>query len=127
VVRYLSPEWFTEANKLLEKQPPLESSLTISVVVTEGEVRHEYSVVFGPDRVALINSGPAPGSLTLQTDWETATAIAQGEASAQQSFLDNRLQILGSANDLVENAKALAQLNDTLSELRERTDFRIRS
>ena len=52
---------------------------------------------------------PAP-DVTITEDRPTAAAIAAGDLSAQQAFIDGRLRVRGSLERLSSAAGALAQL-----------------
>ena len=60
---------------------------------------------------AVVTSGRHPSpDVTIAEDRATASAIAAGELSAQQAFVDGRLRVRGSLERLSSAAGALAAL-----------------
>ncbi len=68
-----------------------------------------HVVVAGGRAVVTAGRHPAP-DVTITEDRTTAAAIAAGQLSAQQAFIDGRLQVRGSLDLLAHAAGALAAL-----------------
>ncbi len=123
MTRYLSDEWISLADEALGALTPLETKLEVGVRVTDGpDGERRYRLVLGPDRVGMIE-GPDESDVRLTMTWPIAVAIATGNTSAQREFLDGRLQLGGDPGLLLGHQKALADIDDRLADLRQRTNF----
>jgi hypothetical protein len=122
-MRYLSDQWLTNASAAVAGLDPLHDDLVVGYIVTDGpDGDRSYTVTLGSDVVA-ISPGISRAHVTMRLDWQLATEIAKGRASAQRSFLDGNLVLGGDVGRLLGHPKALGVIDDRLAELRTRTEF----
>ena len=122
-MRYLSDSWLEAANTALAELSPIPTAVVIGYVVTGGpEGERCYSLQLGPDTPG-VSAGVEHAGVTLRLDWELAVAIAQNQASAQRAFLDGELVLGGDVGLLLGHQKALADFDDRLATLRQKTEF----
>ena len=122
-MRYLSDEWLTKADESVRSLPPLDRSLKIGFLVTEGpDGERAYTLDLGPTRVAVQLSIASP-DVTFTLTWTEATAIAQGERSAQRAFLDGTVTLTGDTAKLIGHDMALVSATDRLHSLRDETSY----
>jgi len=121
-IRYLSPAWLTEADRLLEGLTPVTKPVIIAMEVTDGpHGDRRYRMVLGPDRVGLDDQ--EDGGVRMTMAWNVAVAIATGQASAQRAFLDGDLQLGGDTSLLLGHQQELAAIEDRLQPLRAVTRY----
>ncbi len=124
-VLYLSDDWLARADQLLQHLKPVPDAVTIGVRVTGGpEGDRRYRLVLGPDRVGLDQAEAAGATMSLT--WDDATAIAQGQSSAQRAFLDGRLKLGGDTGLLLGHQDELNEIDDRLAQLRAATTYQPR-
>jgi hypothetical protein len=131
MARFLSAEWFGEIADQRPAEPAGEPGLVLEQVVQgtpDGEVR--YRVVVGGGRAHIEPAGDAqaPGripspDLTIACDWPTASAMAQGQLSAQAALMAGRLRVRGSLARLSGRVADLAGLDPVPPEVRRRTTY----
>jgi hypothetical protein len=141
-IDYLSDEWFDEADRAVADLTPLPDPVSVGIrVVGERATRH-YSLVLGPDRVAVRRPDGDEGGTEGDTDGETdnsssrwtesvrltmpltvAAAVAQGRVGAQRAFLDGQIQLGGDTTVLLGYQQQLSDIDDRLASLRARTRF----
>ncbi len=137
-IDYLSDEWFDEADRAVADLTPLPDPVSVGIrVVGEGATRH-YSLVLGPDRVAVRRPDGDGGDTEGDTDnsssrWNesvrltmpltVAAAVAQGRVGAQRAFLDGQIQLGGDTTVLLGYQQQLSDIDDRLASLRARTRF----
>jgi putative sterol carrier protein len=61
--------------------------------------------------------------VTLTEDRSTAVAVARGERSAQEAFMDGEVRVGGDIGELLAAQAALARLGDVFASVRADTDF----
>jgi hypothetical protein len=122
-MRFLSKEWLTAADEAVAELSPVASAVVVGFEVTGGPAGDSaHCLVLGPDRVGA-RPGTSDAALTLTMSWELAVAISRGEASAQRAFLDGRLQLGGDPSVLLGHQQQLAEIDDRLAGLRDRTRY----
>lgn len=129
MARYLSPEWFEEADEAARCSALLGEStrgaaVTLQQVVTGtpgGEVRYWVRVDHGDVRVA---AGEAPrADATVTQSYETAVAVSTGRLGVEAAFLAGRVHVTGNLALIVEHGRALETLHHAFADLRRRTDY----
>lgn len=126
MVRFLSPEWIEALDRRARDADVARDGSTIVVEQSVTEYGAEpitYQLVVGDDAARVVAGAPLEPAVTLRTDRATATAIARGELSAQQAFIEGRLRVGGDARALVRHATMLAQLDRSFTALRDETTF----
>lgn len=137
-VDYLSDEWLDEADRAVADLTPLPDPVSVGIrVVGERATRH-YSLVLGPDRVAVRRphgdhgdtsgdtddrSSRSTESVRLTMPLTVAAAVAQGRVGAQRAFLDGQIQLGGDTTVLLGYQQQLSDIDDRLALLRARTRF----
>ncbi len=137
-IDYLSDEWLDEADRAVADLSPLPDPVSVGIrVVGERATRH-YSLVLGPDRVAVRRpdgdegenegdgdnrSSRSTESVRLTMPLPVAAAVAQGRVGAQRAFLDGQIQLGGDTTVLLGYQQQLSDIDDRLAALRARTRF----
>jgi len=123
--RFLTAAWLEElAGAALGAAVPDDVALTVEHVVTgtpHGDVR--YGVRIAGGTVEVVPGSPPDPDATFRQDWETAVAVHRGELSAQDAFMTGRLELTGDVRALIRTQDAVAALEETFAELRERTEY----
>jgi hypothetical protein len=126
---YLSDEWFAAADRALAASEPLRSAaagvrLTVQHHVTGGPDGDRcFHVVIDHGAVGLRPGPTESPDVTFTETYDTATAIARGERSAQSAFLTGDLQVGGDLEVLVAHEKPLHAVVDVLADVRAATGF----
>jgi putative sterol carrier protein len=129
VPRYLTEEWFDTAQRALAANSPLTEAasnvqLTVQQVVTggpDGDITYHVDVDHGNVRVA---SGEASEpTVTFIQSWDTASAVGQGELSAQGAFMTGLIRVRGDLPKLVEHGAVFGGVDDVLADLRSQTTY----
>ena len=123
---FLSPEWFAEVAAATDGEAPPAGALVLEQVVDGtpyGQVRYLVLVGAGKAFVRPAGDGDLAADLTITCDWETASAIAKGELSAQRALMQGRLRIRGGAAALAGRAADLAGTDPVPAEVRKNTNF----
>jgi hypothetical protein len=123
-MQFLSDEWLAAADEALSDLRPIAAELVVGFRVTGGPAGESaHRLVLGPQRVGA-RRGTGGAALTLTMSWDLAIAISRGESSAQRAFLDGRLQLSGDPAVLLGHQQQLAEIDDRLAGLRDRTSYR---
>ncbi len=111
------------ADAALSAVPPQEENVRIGFRITEGpDGDHEYVLRLGPESVGL-EPGASDAPVTLNMPWDVAVGVAKNEESAQRAFLDGQIRLGGDASFLLGHADSMAEADERLEVLRERTTF----
>jgi putative sterol carrier protein len=129
VAEFLSPEWVAaldaaarDATAFADGAPEPPFVVEQRVVMTDGS-EHAHHLVLGAEG-ARVELGRAPHpDIVLQTDWETARALARGVLNAQQALAAGKLRVGGTIETLVDRGDALRSLDDVFAAVRETTTF----
>lgn len=122
-IRYLSDEWFAEADRAVSSLSPVDGKLVVGFYVAVDETTSvAYRAELGPGPVA-IRDGIGDAPVVFNLDWELAAGIANGAISPQRAFLDGQLTLAGDAGQLLGFQQSLAAFDDQLATLRHRTDY----
>ena len=129
--RFLSPEWFEEVASHTpahgpDRNSPADDRLVLRQVVRgtpDGEVCYHVIVEGGSARVLPPGSDPGPPDLTITSDWETASGIAQGTLATQAALIDGRLRVSGNLAAVARHSSGLAGLDPVPVGLRDRTSY----
>jgi putative sterol carrier protein len=128
VAEFLSDEWLDELDRAARAAVgvPEEVRLVVQQVVVEDEERGEvtaYAMRLA-DGTATVTRGHADAAdITFTQDRATAAAIARGELSAQSAFLAGRLRVGGDLRAALEQARAVAAVEDVFSSVRASTTW----
>ena len=90
----------------------------------EGDVR--YLVVVNAEGAAIEHPSSAEGpnpDLTITCEWQTATAIAQGQLSTQRALMQGRLRVRGNLARLTGKLGEVAGLDPVPPEVRKNTTY----
>ena len=126
MLAYLSPDWLAAAADAIAADTTLQGRTTTEGLVLEQIVEGpgattdttSWHVVFSAQGVEMV-LGPAPKpDVTLRCDADTALRIHEGHESAQQAFMEGRLQLGGDPDTLLRHQDLLASLTDALAPLR---------
>lgn len=127
--RYLSTEWFDDAQTALAGDSTLsravaKAQLTVQQVVTggpDGDITYHIDVDRGTVKLA---TGEADDpTVTFIQSWDTAVAIGRGEQSAQGAFMTGQIRVRGDLPRLVEQGDVFAGVDDVLAALRAATTY----
>ena len=129
--RFLSPEWFEEVASHMpaegsDQRPPADGRLVLRQVVNDtpdGQVCYHVIVEGGSARVLPPGHDPGPADLTITSDWQTASAIAQGTLATQAALIEGRLRVSGDLAAVARHSSGLAGLDPVPAGLRERTSY----
>lgn len=129
LVRYLSPEWIDAVQTELAATAALDEvaadhEVGITQVVSDtphGTVVYHLQVGAG---AASFGAGPAaPEHVRFAQDWDTATAVATGNLSAQDAFINGRILLTGDQQKLMEAQPVFGALDQVFNTVRARTDY----
>ena len=123
--RYLSDEWL-RALDAAASSCSVDGQITIEHVVADGaddggELR--YHIVIEGSRVRFIAGAATTPTVTFHEDRATAAAIASGTLLAPAAFLSGRLSVGGDLSALMENAVAIAAVDEAVAAVRRATSY----
>lgn len=134
-MRFLSPEWINRLDEVARADPELadaaaEADLVVQQVVVGGDAEGPaggagevaYHVVLRAGEVAVRPGRADAPTVTFTQDRATAEAVAAGELSAQQAFIDGKVRLGGDTVALAERAKVLARVGDAFAAVRAEVD-----
>ena len=122
-MRYLSDVWIAATASALAKAQPLDTALTVGYIVTDGpEGDRRFSLRYGTSQPTCL-AGVNGADVTLQSDWNTAVAIAQGTLSPQRAFLDGHLRLDGDAVVLIDSQAGIVTFETHLAPVRAATTY----
>lgn len=128
-MRYLSPEWIAAVQAELVETGALDEvasthEVGITQVVTDsphGTVVYHLQVGGGRAEFA---EGPAePEHVRFSQDWSTATAVATGNLSAQDAFINGHILLTGDQQKLMDSQPVFGALDQVFNKVRARTDY----
>ncbi len=119
-MKYLSPEWLTEAGRRLADLEPSPDEVTVAYTVTGDGTPSRYAIRLGPGPVAVVTDPDAidAADVSFTLDRVLADRIARGDQSASSAFLDGELRLGGDINVLLGEGTRLAKVDDLLAEIR---------
>lgn len=122
-MRFLSPEWIARLDEVARADLELaeaaaEADLVVQQVVVDGADEVAYHVVLRAGEVAVRPGRAEAPTVTFTQDRATAEAVAAGDLSAQQAFIDGKVRLGGDTVALAERAKVLARLGDVFAAVR---------
>ena len=121
---FLTPEWIAELDALARAaRVPEDLALVVQQVVTDPAGDTAYTIAIGGGAMTVRAGLDPDAEVTFRQDRATATAIAQGELSAQAAFLDGRLRLGGDLTAVADRADGLAALDDVFAAARHRTTW----
>lgn len=129
MVRFLSPEWIEalgrsarQANLSLDEGT--EASIVVEQTVSDpAGASVTYQLAIDGGSATVVAGRVLEPSVTLRTDRFTAEAIARGELSAQEAFVQGRVRVGGDVRALVRHAEALVQLDECFAAVRHDTVY----
>lgn len=122
-LRYLSDEWLAAADAAVDGLSPVATDLSVGMEISGGpDGDRGYRLILGPDRVGVAADG-GEVRVRMGMNWQTAVSIAQGRTSAQRAFLDGEIRLGGDTSALLGHQAELAEFDDRLGALRDRTDY----
>ena len=124
---FLSPAWIADLDAAAGAAcAPAELRLVVQQVVVDdgggGELA-AYAVRIADGRVRVEAGRAEDADVTFTVDRPTAAAIARGERSAQQAFLDGALRVGGDLTRVLEASRQLAGLVDLFGPSRTGTSW----
>jgi len=129
VVRYLSLDWIDALSRAVRDDQQLRELATthelgLTQVVgdgPEGDVTYHLQV---GDGEARFGPGAAdPEHVRMEQSWSTAVAVANGDVSAQEAFVDGRIRLYGDQQRLLDAQPVFGALDHVLASLRGRTEY----
>lgn len=127
--RFASSEWIAALDVAARADATLghvvEEPVALAQVVvdTAGEPVTAWTIRLGPHGASVAGGRADDAQVALLGDAATVGAIARGELSAQQAFLDGRLRLGGDVDALLAHAPALAALGDVFAAVRADTEW----
>ena len=128
MVRFLSPEWIDALDEAVRGDADLRAAtsgvrLTVEQHVTDPAGEVVYHVVVDDGRVAVAPGTADHADVTFVQDRDTATAIGDGTATAQDAFMSGRLRVSGDVPLLIRCKDALSGLDQALAGVRNHTTY----
>ena len=128
MVRFLSPEWIAALDEAVRDDAGLRAAtagvrLTVEQHVTDRDGEVVYHVVVDDGRVAVAAGAVDHADVTFVQDRDTATAIGDGTATAQDAFMSGRLRVSGDVPLLIRCKDALTNLDHALAGVRDHTTY----
>ncbi len=120
---YLTPAWFDAADAALRADADLAAQsrgvhLVLQQTVDDDGAATIWHVRFADGTVSLTRGTATDATVTFRCDRATATAVHQGQTSAQAAFMAGQLQLGGDIGALLAHQALLAGLTDALAPLR---------
>lgn len=122
MVKFLSDEWVIALDRSSPSSRPCGPELEDLVLAYDVD-DFAYHLVFTSAGVRAHLGVAENPTVTFRCDRTTATAIAQGESSAQRAFMAGKLRIGGDASALLRAHGAIAALNDVFAAVRPETEW----
>jgi hypothetical protein len=129
MVRFLSPEWIEALGRAARQADLSLADGTDTSVVVEQTVADSsdasvtFQLAIDHGSADVVAGRVREPSVTLRTDRSTAEAIARGDLSAQEAFVQGRLRVGGDVRALVRHAAVLLQLDACFAAVRHDTVF----
>jgi len=129
LVRYLSPEWIDAVQAELTATAALADladahSVGVTQVVNDapwGTVIYHLQV--GDGEASFATGVADPEHVRFEQDWQTATAVATGNLSAQEAFINGRIRLVGDQQKLLDSQPVFGALDQVFNTVRARTDY----
>ncbi len=122
-MKYLSSEWFAEANSAL-LDVVVADPCTLRTTVATDDQPIEYDLVLGAKSSCYDQDCEQPAAdISFALSYENACSIAKGLINPKALFLAGSLKVGGDVERLSEIAPALAKVEDKLVELRLKTNY----
>lgn len=125
MAKFLSDAWVASLSAAAsgERVPP-DLRLVIQQVVLGDQSDERAFAIRIADGVVSVEPGRADDAdLSFTQDLATATAIAQGELSAQAAFLAGRLRVGGDLREVMVRARELEAIEDLFATARATTTW----
>lgn len=122
-MQFLSNEWFSQANQKLQ-EVQFQERCIIRTIINNDDSNIVYDLVLDPAGTSYdypVNESDY--SVSVQMDYKSACAIAQGHVNPKSLFLAGKLKVGGDVVKLSEIASALSSIDDTLVALRAATIY----
>lgn len=122
-VQFLSEEWARAVSDALNDHPGFKtamgsSELTIQFNTTaapQGDISYYLQTSGGEAKMQL---GEAPDAdVTINQNYETATAISKGELNVQTAFMTGKIKVSGNLAKLMMHQKAIAEWGAAIRDL----------
>jgi putative sterol carrier protein len=129
VPRYLTQEWLDAAQQAVEADTTLATAtkdvrLSVQQVITGGpDGDTAFHVVIDDGTVRVLDGEASDATVTFIQNWDTASAISQGEVSAQGAFMTGLIQVRGDLPTLIEFGNVFSGVDDVFAELRADTTY----
>ena len=88
-----------------------------------GDVSYRVALDASGCSVAARDADAPAADVRLETDYETAVALARGELNAQTALAAGRLRVVGDVARLAAHAAALATFDDLFASVRSTTSY----
>ena len=115
---YLSDEWFAAVADVLGSDP---IAADVTVEQRAGDV--VWHLLLGRSDMRLLRGPAERPDITLTQSYETASAVARGQRSAQAAFMAGEITLGGDVSTLLAIAPALAEIEDRLADVRAETTY----
>jgi putative sterol carrier protein len=127
MAEFLSDAWLRELDDAASDAAgvPTDVRLVVQQVVVDetGRELAAYAVRMADGRASVTSGHATDADVTFRQDRATAAAISRGELSAQSAFLAGRLRVGGDLRTALDQASAVAAVEDVFREVRAATTW----
>ncbi len=122
-VKFLSPEWLSEITAALENHPGFQEAINGVEMSVQFEVTDApsgdtgYHLVINPQAVTIALGLRDDLDITIRQNYETATAIMQGNLSVQAAFISGRIKVSGNLAKLMVHRAGVEQWLEAVSHI----------
>jgi hypothetical protein len=128
-MRYLSLEWIEALRDKVAASTDLSTlandySINVTQVVTDGpEGTITYHLSVGNGGASFGAGAAANEDVRMEQSWDTAVAVATGEANAQDVFIKGEVRITGDVQKLIASEPVFAALDAVFEDVRAHTVY----
>ena len=128
-MRYLSLEWIEALRDKVAASTDLSTlandySINVTQVVTDGpEGTITYHLSVGNGGASFGAGAAANEDVRMEQSWDTAVAVATGEANAQDVFIKGEVRITGDVQKLIASEPVFAALDSVFEDVRAHTVY----
>lgn len=124
MAEFLTDAWLADMDAAATVTMPDDLHLVVQQVVLDDRGRETaYAIRIGGGRASVTPGRVDDADVTFTQDRSTATAIAQGELSAQMAFMAGRLRVGGDLRGVMDRTQQLVELGDLFASARADTSW----
>ena len=128
-MRYLSDEWIAAVARNLTADSAINALASkFSVAVTQlvtatpfGDVEYHFVC---RDGGLNFGKGAVPSDVTFTQTYDTAVAVATGQANAAEAFINGQVRFSGDHQKVIDAQPLFAALDAVFANVRETTEYR---